>query len=93
MQARERTMVENKEVYLNHFPLDITDYDTQSYTKFKAMYYKSNHVNASGCLLLIFFFYSNEEMRMVQMFPEFCCCNIAFGTKRETKRAIYFAIG
>jgi len=47
--------------------------------------YKTNQLGNGGRLLLIFMFASNEEMRLVRMYPEFCACDTTFGTNKQKK--------
>ena len=53
--------------------------------------YESSKMKSNGRLMLIFLFASNEEMRMVRMFPEYCCYDTTFGTNNEKKELFTLA--
>lgn len=54
------------------------DSDVLNSEEFKKMY-QSNQLSGSSRLLLIFLFASEEEIRRVRMFPEYCACDTTFG--------------
>ena len=43
--------------------------------------HKSNRLSEDGKLLLIFMFCSNEEIRLMRMFPEFIACDTTFAAR------------
>ena len=80
----------NHEVYLSG--ITYNDKTLQPESNLVQLYNSS--IGASGStrkLLLIFMFATTEELRLIRMFPEFCCCDTTFGTNREKKELFTLA--
>ena len=76
----------NKDIYLNRLSYDEESLKTRQ--DLEHLYNSSIPSTAnggSGRLLLIFFYASEEELRLIRMFPEFVCCDTTFGTNRDKK--------